>query len=52
MEVSAALVIGANLMERVKALEKAKTHGVIFAMTGGEHFTLVGTVLHPVLLNL
>ncbi len=28
-----------NLKERVEALSKASTHGAIFAVTGGYHFT-------------
>ncbi len=38
-EVGVALVTVPNLRERVEALAKASTHGAIFAVTGGEHFT-------------
>ncbi len=38
-EVNESLVTVPNSKERVEALAKASTHGAIFAVTGGEHFT-------------
>ncbi len=33
------LVTVPNSMERIEALAKASTHGAVFAVTGGDHFT-------------